>query len=69
MALLHPAVQEKKFDVRVVEKNLSRGAVTAEEVKKATDQLPDDAENAEWISVETLAAEGDEGSSGATTAH
>ncbi len=60
MALLHEAVEEKKLDVRVVERNITRGAVSAEEAKKAVSQLPDDAENAIWISVDRIASDGED---------
>jgi hypothetical protein len=54
MALLHDAVGSKKMDVRMVERNLARGVLTQAEVDSATSQLPDDSENAEWISIESL---------------
>lgn len=59
MALLHEAVEEKKLDVRVVERNISRGSVSAEEAKKAVSQLPDDGENAIWVSLDRIASEGE----------
>jgi hypothetical protein len=55
MTLLNDALQEKKFDVRVVEKNLARGVVQDDEVQKLTKQLPDDAANASWVNLEELA--------------
>ncbi len=54
MALLHEAVDEKKFDVRVSERNVTKGVVTADEAQKATDKLPDDADNAQYVSIEAL---------------
>jgi hypothetical protein len=54
MALLHEAVEEKKLDVRVAERNVSRGVITADELHKAQDKLPDDGDNAQWVSVEAL---------------
>ena len=54
MALLHEAVDEKKLDVRVSERNTTRGVITADELQKALDKLPDDADNAQWVSVEAL---------------
>ncbi|HUP56291.1 MAG TPA: hypothetical protein VM598_02485 [Bdellovibrionota bacterium] len=54
MALLHEAVDEKKFDVRVVERNITKGVVSAEDAQKAADKLPDDSENAQYVSVEAL---------------
>ena len=54
MALLHDSVDFKKLDVRLVERNIARGVVTPEELSKAVAKLPDDSENAEWVSVEAL---------------
>jgi hypothetical protein len=63
MTLLHEAVDSKKFDVRVVERQIQRGQLKAEDHQKAVSQLPDDGGNAEWINVEQLAAEDDQSSS------
>ena len=59
MTLLHVAVDEKKLDVRLIEKNLATSVLSAAEVDKAVQQLADDSENAEWVSVESLANEGE----------
>lgn len=58
MTLLNEAVDVKKMDTRVVERNIARGVIPSQEVDKAVSALPDDAENAEYVSVEALAAEG-----------
>jgi hypothetical protein len=63
MTLLHDAVDSKKLDVRVVERNIQRGFVKPEEHTKFVSGLPDDTENAEYVNVETLASEGKETSS------
>lgn len=55
MSLLSDAVEFKKFDVRVVERNVQRGVMRAEDVQKNTKDLPDDLSNAEWISIEKIA--------------
>ncbi len=55
MTLLHEAFDEKKFDVRMIERNVARGVVTSDDVEKTTKKLPDDGENADWVSLETLA--------------
>ena len=55
MSLLHEAIDQKKFDVRMLEKNLVRNVVTDKEVKSFIDQLPDDAENAALISLDEIA--------------
>ena len=54
MALLNEALQDKKFDVRVLEKNLSRGVIQDDEAQKLLKQLPDDSANAEWVNIEEL---------------
>ena len=54
MALLHEAVESKKMDVRIVERNLDRGVVSSQEVEKALKSLPDDAANADYIEIESL---------------
>jgi hypothetical protein len=59
MALLHEAVEEKKFDVRVVERNITKGVISSDEAKKALNQLPDDGENATFVSIDQLAADGE----------
>jgi hypothetical protein len=59
MTLLHDAVDFKKFDVRVIERNLDRGLVQPKEVEKFLKELPDDSENGEFVSVEKLAADGE----------
>ena len=54
MTLLHDAVDEKKYDVRISERHLARGVIKSEDFLKNVSALPDDAQNAEWISVEYL---------------
>lgn len=60
MTLLHKAFEDKKFDVRLVEKNISRGFVSVDDVQQSLEELPDDAENAEYISLDVLLSEGGE---------
>jgi len=55
MSLLHEAIHEKKFDVRMLEKNLVRKVVTDKEAKTFVEELPDDAANAEFISLDAIA--------------
>jgi hypothetical protein len=55
MSLLHDSIVSKKFDVRMLEKNLTRNVVSDKEVKTHMDALPDDAENAEFISLDDIA--------------
>jgi hypothetical protein len=54
MSLLHDSINEKKFDTRMLEKNLVRNVVTDKEAKAKVEALPDDAENAEYISLDEL---------------
>jgi hypothetical protein len=55
MSLLHEAIDQKKFDTRMLDKNLQRNVITDKEVKTIEESLPDDAENADYISLEVLA--------------
>lgn len=54
MVLLDEAVEAKKFDVRVSERNIERGFIKMDDYSKSLKSLPDDAENAEWISIESI---------------
>lgn len=54
MALLHEASEEKKLDIRMIERNLSRGLLSQDEVEKQAKKLPDDSDNAQWSNPETL---------------
>jgi len=54
MTLLIDALHDKRFDVRVLEKNLARGVVQDDDVQKFTKQLPDDGANAHWVNLEEL---------------
>ncbi len=55
MALLHESVNFKKFDTRMVERNVARGVLTSQELTEVVKNLPDDAENAEYVNTEILA--------------
>jgi len=57
MTLLHEAVEAKKFDVRVIERNVARGVVSAADTDKVSKGLPDDAEAGEWVSIESIAGD------------
>ncbi|MEK6578360.1 MAG: hypothetical protein AABZ55_03965 [Bdellovibrionota bacterium] len=57
MTLLHDSVDSKKFDVRMVERNLTRGVVTADDFEKSLKKLPDDEDNADWTSLDELTDE------------
>ena len=54
MSLLHKAVSEKSFDTRVLDRNLERNLVAAKDFDKMLKELPDDAVNAEYQSIESL---------------
>jgi len=60
MALLNDAVDFKKLDVRMVERNIARGVISQDDLEKALRKLPDDEENAEWVSLDELVEEPDE---------
>ncbi len=55
MSLLHDAIISKKFDVRMLDKNLVRGVITDKEAKTQAEQLPDDSENAAFVSLDEIA--------------
>jgi hypothetical protein len=55
MTLLNDAVEQKKFDTRMVERNVARQVLSQDEVEKNLKKLPDDSENAEYTSIESLA--------------
>ena len=55
MSLLHESIQDKKFDTRMLDKNLVRNVVTDKEVKAKVESLPDDADNAAFISLDEIA--------------
>jgi hypothetical protein len=52
--LLNEAVESKKMDTRLIERNVTKGLLSHEEVQSYTQQLPDESENADWISVDEL---------------
>jgi hypothetical protein len=54
MTLLNEAVNSKKLDTRMIERNVARGVITSKEVDAHLAQLPDDAERAEWVSDESF---------------
>jgi hypothetical protein len=58
MVLLSDAVRFKKLDTRLVERNIARGGLTEAEFQAAVADLPDDAENADWVSIDSFAQEG-----------
>ena len=49
MILLNKATEDKKFDTRIVEKNIVRGRIKTEDHDKHVSSLPDDRANAEWV--------------------
>ncbi len=54
LSLLHQSVEFKNFDTRLIERNVERGLITREQVKQFLNSLPDDTEQAHWVSVESL---------------
>jgi hypothetical protein len=57
MTLLKDATENKKFDTRVMERNIQKNFIKSEDVEKLTQQLPDDSENAEYMSVDAIIEE------------
>lgn len=57
MTLLYQAVEAKKFDTRVVERNVTRGVIRQDDATKVSKDLPDDGANAEFVSLDDLAAD------------
>ena len=55
MSLLIDGIHEKKFDVRMLEKNLVRNVVADKEVRAHIEALSDDAENAIFINLDEIA--------------
>ena len=58
MTLLFDAVEAKKFDSRVVERNIQRGHISVEDYKKQVEVLQDDAENSLIVSLDDLQKQG-----------
>lgn len=54
MVLLVDAIEQKKFDQRLVDKQLRDGTLTQKELDQFLNSLPDDGANAEWVNVENL---------------
>jgi hypothetical protein len=69
MKLLKEATEEKKFDIRVVEKNITRGLTRADEYQKFLKELPDEAANAEWVNVEELHNQEESGNGASSVSH
>jgi hypothetical protein len=56
MTLLSQAVDAKKFDTRVIERNLQRGFLKPEDAQTHVQALTDDAEFAEFVSIDAIAS-------------
>lgn len=54
MSLLNESIQNKKFDVRMVDKNLFRNVITDKDLKTHLEKLPDDSENAHYVNIEEI---------------
>lgn len=64
MVLLFDSVESKKLDVRLIERNINRGVLKPEELDEAIKNLPDDAENADWVNLDSLVEEEDGSNNG-----
>jgi hypothetical protein len=49
---LHQALQEKRFDVRLTERNLQSGVIQAQDLEKMRKDLPDLSSNTENLNLE-----------------
>ena len=58
--LLDEAVLDKKFDSRLLERNVERGVLKREELDKVSAELPDDAANAVTVQFSSLFSEAGE---------
>ena len=54
MTLLSQAVEAKKFDTRLQERNLQRGLLKPEELNSQAAHLSDDSEFAEYVSLDAI---------------
>jgi hypothetical protein len=52
--LLDEASNEKILDTRVVERNKAKGLITQEQYNKSLEKLPDDAANAEFLTIDQI---------------
>lgn len=52
MTLLHESLENKKFDTRIVEKNITRKVVDQKEYSKFVKELKDVESNAERVSMD-----------------
>lgn len=57
MTLLSDATEAKKYDTRVIERNVQRGITKADDHEKHQKELPDDAANAEFVNMDALIAD------------
>ena len=67
MTLLNEAVLAKKNDVRMVERNIARGVTAQADVDAYVKSLPDDAANAEYIAIDSLANDLDDSGDDSST--
>lgn len=54
MALLNQAIQDKKYDTRILERNQVRGIVNSQDAEKALKELPDDSVAGEWRNIDQI---------------
>ncbi len=54
MSLLHEAVEQKKFDSRVSQRNIERGNLRQEDLDQFVKGLPDDSADAMYVSIDSL---------------
>jgi hypothetical protein len=49
---LHQALQEKRYDVRLMDRNLQSGAIQAQDLEKMRKELPDLSHNTENLNLD-----------------
>ena len=54
MTLLSTALKEKEFDVRMIQRNLSKGNLLQEEVDKNQKKIEDSQDNVEFLNLDEL---------------
>jgi len=54
MELLHQAIKSKKWDIRLIEKNLSQGIISQNELENQLQSLPDASAYAEQLNIDEL---------------
>lgn len=57
MSILSKALNEKSFDVRMIERGLPKGQILKQDVEKHLSKLSDEAQNAEYVNTDAFLTE------------